>query len=193
MNRLLLVAVVVMALLAQLSVAISQKNINAILKKHNQYRAKHGAPALKWDKTVAQFAQKWTNGCVFQHSGVSAHRATNKRYTNSSFLNFRAPLMVKTLLWVMDHGTKLSLAGTMKKRSMITTTLASLAPPVISLKSSGRALPRSAVASATVAVRRSTPATTRSLETTKASSPRMCFLPRSPPNSRLEDAQRQIM
>jgi hypothetical protein len=116
MNRLLLVAVVVMALLAQLSVAISQKNINAILKKHNQYRAKHGAPALKWDKTVAQYAQKWTNRCVFQHSGVSGYRAqTKKKNTqNSLFLNFRAPLMVKTLLWVMDHGTKLSLAGTVK-------------------------------------------------------------------------------
>ncbi|KAI8332607.1 CAP domain-containing protein [Chlamydoabsidia padenii] len=73
MSRCFLVAVVIMAMLAQLSLAISQTNINAILKKHNQYRAKHRAPALKWDKTVAQYAQKWTNRCVFQHSGSSQY------------------------------------------------------------------------------------------------------------------------
>ncbi|CAO3582619.1 unnamed protein product [Absidia cylindrospora] len=60
---------IALALMVQVCFAMSQKDIKNILKKHNQYRAKHGAPALKWDKNVAQFAQKWTNRCVFQHSG----------------------------------------------------------------------------------------------------------------------------
>jgi uncharacterized protein YkwD len=42
---------------------------SAILNAHNAYRAKHSAPALKWNSTLASYAQKWSDGCVFQHSG----------------------------------------------------------------------------------------------------------------------------
>ncbi|KAI8577656.1 hypothetical protein K450DRAFT_282434 [Umbelopsis ramanniana AG] len=42
---------------------------STILSAHNAYRAKHSAPALKWNSTLASYAQKWSDGCVFQHSG----------------------------------------------------------------------------------------------------------------------------
>ncbi|CAO3587763.1 unnamed protein product [Absidia cylindrospora] len=61
--------IVAVFMVIQSSYALPQNDINAILQKHNQYRAKHGAPALKWDKNIAQFAQRWTTGCAFQHSG----------------------------------------------------------------------------------------------------------------------------
>ena len=34
---------------------------NACLKAHNDKRALHGAPALVWDATLAQHAQKWAD------------------------------------------------------------------------------------------------------------------------------------
>ena len=31
------------------------------LKAHNEYRAKHGVPPLKWNKQLRDDAQKWAN------------------------------------------------------------------------------------------------------------------------------------
>lgn len=40
----------------------------AILSAHNHYRAKHHAPPLIWDQTLADYALKHANQCRFQHS-----------------------------------------------------------------------------------------------------------------------------
>jgi len=34
---------------------------NDCLKAHNEYRAKHGVPPLKWNAQLAADAQKWAN------------------------------------------------------------------------------------------------------------------------------------
>jgi hypothetical protein len=41
------------------------------LTSHNKYRAIHGAPDLKWNQTMADYAQGVSSNCVFQHSGGS--------------------------------------------------------------------------------------------------------------------------
>lgn len=46
----------------------SASDIKTILDTHNKYRAKHHAPALVWDETLAAYAQKWSDRCVFEHS-----------------------------------------------------------------------------------------------------------------------------
>jgi hypothetical protein len=49
-------------------------NVSAMLDAHNQLRAKHCAPPLRWSPKVAASAQKWADalrdrGCVLGHSG----------------------------------------------------------------------------------------------------------------------------
>lgn len=39
------------------------------LDQHNMYRKKHSAPPLVWDAKLAEYAQKWSDGCDFKHSG----------------------------------------------------------------------------------------------------------------------------
>lgn len=39
------------------------------LSEHNNFRAKHNAPALVWNATLASAAQSWSDKCVFKHSG----------------------------------------------------------------------------------------------------------------------------
>ncbi|KAI7847235.1 CAP domain-containing protein [Circinella umbellata] len=53
----------------QVSQAIDQVGIDNALKSHNEKRAKHGAPALKWNATLENFAQSWSDKCDFKHSG----------------------------------------------------------------------------------------------------------------------------
>ncbi|CAM0143082.1 hypothetical protein VKS41_006158 [Umbelopsis sp. WA50703] len=48
---------------------VSSSDEQAILDAHNAYRKLHSAPALKWNPTLAKYAQNWSNGCVFKHSG----------------------------------------------------------------------------------------------------------------------------
>ncbi|KAI8338423.1 CAP domain-containing protein [Chlamydoabsidia padenii] len=57
-----------LAFLFEFCQALPRKDILTILSSHNQYRAKHRAPDLKWNYSVASFAQRWTNRCVFEHS-----------------------------------------------------------------------------------------------------------------------------
>jgi hypothetical protein len=40
-----------------------------VLDLHNAYRARHHAPPLAWDASLAASAQAWADRCVFQHSG----------------------------------------------------------------------------------------------------------------------------
>ncbi|THH06365.1 hypothetical protein EW145_g4138 [Phellinidium pouzarii] len=47
----------------------SNSDISTYLSTHNTVRAAHGASPLSWNNTLAGAAQKWANGCVFQHSG----------------------------------------------------------------------------------------------------------------------------
>ncbi|EJD04155.1 PR-1-like protein [Fomitiporia mediterranea MF3/22] len=47
----------------------SNQDIQAYLNAHNNIRSQHGASPLSWNDTLAVAAQKWANGCVFQHSG----------------------------------------------------------------------------------------------------------------------------
>ncbi|KDQ15190.1 hypothetical protein BOTBODRAFT_174041 [Botryobasidium botryosum FD-172 SS1] len=47
----------------------SQSDIDAYLTGHNTVRAQHGAEPLTWSDNLAEKAQQWSNGCVFQHSG----------------------------------------------------------------------------------------------------------------------------
>jgi uncharacterized protein YkwD len=49
--------------------ASTSSDESTILAAHNAYRAKHSAPALKWNSTLASYAQKWSDGCEFKHSG----------------------------------------------------------------------------------------------------------------------------
>lgn len=48
---------------------VSSSDVQTILNIHNADRKKHSAPALTWNTTLASYAQKWSNGCVFKHSG----------------------------------------------------------------------------------------------------------------------------
>ena len=49
--------------------ATSPADQKAYLDAHNTFRAKHGAPALTWNDTLAAAAQKEVDPCVFKHSG----------------------------------------------------------------------------------------------------------------------------
>lgn len=59
---------VALALLTQQATATSTASAKTILSVTNKLRAKHHSPALKWDKKLATYAQKWSNKCEFQHS-----------------------------------------------------------------------------------------------------------------------------
>lgn len=40
----------------------------AVTQRHNAYRARHRAPALVWNASVADAAGRWASYCTFQHS-----------------------------------------------------------------------------------------------------------------------------
>ncbi|ORY95871.1 CAP domain-containing protein [Syncephalastrum racemosum] len=52
---------------ASSSSSTSSQN-DAALQLHNKYRAQHSADPLTWSSELAQYAQKWADGCVFEHS-----------------------------------------------------------------------------------------------------------------------------
>lgn len=48
--------------------ATNAASAKSIVNTVNKLRAKHHAPAVKWDKTLASYAQKWSNKCQWKHS-----------------------------------------------------------------------------------------------------------------------------
>ena len=42
--------------------------MQAVLDRHNMYRAKHQADPLSWDADLAAGSQAWSDNCAFQHS-----------------------------------------------------------------------------------------------------------------------------
>lgn len=42
--------------------------MQAYLKSHNDARAQHGAADLTWSVELIAAAQKWADGCKFEHS-----------------------------------------------------------------------------------------------------------------------------
>ena len=42
--------------------------MEAALLTHNFYRTEHGIANLTWNETCADYAEKWSEGCVFEHS-----------------------------------------------------------------------------------------------------------------------------
>ncbi|KAI9244541.1 CAP domain-containing protein [Sporodiniella umbellata] len=65
---LLAIVAVVLCTFVQTAQALSPTAIQGILAQHNKFRAKHHAPALKWNRALASYAQKWSNGCQWRHS-----------------------------------------------------------------------------------------------------------------------------
>lgn len=51
--------------------ASNSSDQDTILQLHNKFRSQHSAPALKWNETLAEFAQNWSDGCKFEHSQVN--------------------------------------------------------------------------------------------------------------------------
>ncbi|TEB39194.1 PR-1-like protein [Coprinellus micaceus] len=49
--------------------AATPAEIKEYLDGHNLVRRDHGAAALTWNDTLASAAQRWVDGCKFQHSG----------------------------------------------------------------------------------------------------------------------------
>jgi uncharacterized protein YkwD len=41
---------------------------DAVLNSTNQYRSQHEASALKWNKTLASYAQDHADGCEMKHT-----------------------------------------------------------------------------------------------------------------------------
>lgn len=52
----------------QAGASISNADAASVVSTHNKHRARHGAPPLVWDKTVAASAQAWADRCKFEHS-----------------------------------------------------------------------------------------------------------------------------
>ena len=51
------------------ALAATPAEIKDHLDGHNLVRRDHGASALTWSDTLASAAQRWVDGCKFQHSG----------------------------------------------------------------------------------------------------------------------------
>ncbi|CAO3668894.1 unnamed protein product [Umbelopsis ramanniana] len=54
--------------LAASSSAVPEADHLEILKVHNKYRTRAGAPALVWNATLANFAESWVDKCINAHS-----------------------------------------------------------------------------------------------------------------------------
>jgi uncharacterized protein YkwD len=46
-------------------------DLAAVLQRHNELRARHGAAPLSWDAPLAAQAQGYADGCPNGHSGMS--------------------------------------------------------------------------------------------------------------------------
>ncbi|BFZ54170.1 sterol-binding protein [Savitreella phatthalungensis] len=61
-----------------------QAFVSQMLDYHNQYRARHGAPALTWSTTLAQQALQWANGKSWSHTpnNPNGENLATGTYTN---------------------------------------------------------------------------------------------------------------
>jgi len=96
--------------------------LTAVLKRHNDYRAKHNAPPLQWDSALAAQAQGYADGCPSSHShmqGVGENlawghsdivAATNAWYDEVSAYSYSNP----TFSSGTGHFTQLVWAATTK-------------------------------------------------------------------------------
>jgi len=57
---------------------------NDMLAATNFYRSEQGVAAVTWNDTSAKYAQNWSNGCVFQHSGGPTGENLAAGYANAS-------------------------------------------------------------------------------------------------------------
>jgi len=55
--------------------SVSNADIDAYLKAHNDFRGLHGANALTWSTELSATAQAWADGCIFKHSGAGENLA----------------------------------------------------------------------------------------------------------------------
>lgn len=55
--------------------SVSDPELRMALDLHNSIRARHGVGALAWDGGLQGDAQRWADGCVFQHSGSGENLA----------------------------------------------------------------------------------------------------------------------
>jgi len=53
----------------ELTLSLPPADIQAFLRAHNNFRAKHHASPLAWDGLLASKAQQWASNCQFKHSG----------------------------------------------------------------------------------------------------------------------------
>jgi uncharacterized protein YkwD len=87
----------------QSAAAQLSSDAQAILKAHNEYRAKHCVSALTWSAQLEADARAWANGCKFAHSTAagenlawggptqSAKEAVDLWYGEIKDYNFAAP------------------------------------------------------------------------------------------------------
>lgn len=61
-----------------------------LIQNHNMFRKKHGAPDLKWNDSIAKFAQEWADNLAKKDSNLE-HRSKNKYGENiyKASLRFR--------------------------------------------------------------------------------------------------------
>jgi uncharacterized protein YkwD len=52
---------------------LSQQDLNAIVNKHNEYRANYNSPPLNYDPLLSEFSQQRANNIV--NTGHFAHEA----------------------------------------------------------------------------------------------------------------------
>ncbi|CAI6341808.1 unnamed protein product [Periconia digitata] len=55
-----------------------------ILNATNTYRHQHAAPPLTWNATLASTATKWSERCIFEHSGGDTGENLSSGYANAS-------------------------------------------------------------------------------------------------------------
>ncbi|KAE8246584.1 hypothetical protein A4X13_0g5722 [Tilletia indica] len=77
----------------------------AVVDTHNAYRAKHNAPSLTWNNTLAVFAKNYASKCIWAHSGgpygengaatvgvaTTMASAADMWYNEITMYNFSAP------------------------------------------------------------------------------------------------------
>lgn len=77
------------------------QTMHAALTSHNQFRARHHAPKLIWDETLARYAENYASKCHFRHSygeygeniaeGYSTVNAVAAWYNENRYYSYKNP------------------------------------------------------------------------------------------------------